>query len=44
MQRAVSLMPQNGWPVLPERCWKMAVGQASRAATYPDFAFGDLVR
>lgn len=44
MQRASSIMPQHGWPVPPECCWKMAVSQASRAATTPDFAFKDLVR
>jgi hypothetical protein len=44
MQHAALLMPQHGWPVPPERCWKVAVSQASRAATTPDFAFRDLVR
>jgi hypothetical protein len=44
LQHAAVLMPQHGWPVPPERCWKVAVSQASRAATTPDFAFRDLVR
>jgi hypothetical protein len=44
MQRAAGLMSQHGWPVPSGRCWKVAVGQASRAATTPDFAFRDLVR
>jgi hypothetical protein len=44
IQRATSLMPLHGWPVPPAQCWKVAVGQASRAATTPDFPFKDLVR
>lgn len=44
MQRASSILPQHGWPVPPARCWKLAVAQASRAATHPDFLFRDLVR
>jgi hypothetical protein len=37
-------LPLQGWPVAAGRLMRRCIATASRAATYPDFAFLELIK
>lgn len=44
MAAAAAQLPSQGWPVPSAKALKRCVSQASRAATYPDFALLELIK
>lgn len=44
MEVAAAQLPTQGWPVLNAKVLKHCINQASKAGTYPDFAFAELIK